>query len=324
MAETLLALLLVTTSAKGSYLVFRWPEAPARSPRLCRPKPNDYLSLSHLDNPWRASHSQDATEKAEALPLRDCVQNPDYCWPRPGVLQDRSISFTHPTRHSISRPPRDRSITYEKPTLSNDYDRAFGYSAEFLATLLCPQRSMCHQKFELVVDDLAFIGHPVCAEPDPDGGWKFKPEKIKAGSRWREDGDPSNSVNSPSPLMEEPTASEPASKSTWLQTFHLTLVLDLPDPSSSASGNLAKYFNILYEQIAFTATAVLYQEQVLSNFVENECDILMKLKDNYFSKGVFLRFYLLKFIWMSCALFQENHFQDMLPALSRFLPLLLP
>jgi hypothetical protein len=158
---------------------------------------------------------------------------------------------------------------------------------------------MCHQKFELVVDDLAFIGHPVCAEPDPDGGWRFKPEKIKTGSRGREDGDPSNSANPASPHMEEATpTSEPSSpsKSTWLQTFHLTLVLDLPDPSSSASGNLAKYFNILYEQIAFTVTAVLYQEQVLSNFVEKECDTLMALKDNYFSKGVFsLHFYLLRF-----------------------------
>lgn len=284
MAETLLALLLVTTSAKGSYLVFRWPEAPARSPRLCRPKPNDCLSLSLLDNPWRASHSQDATDKAEVLSHNDFVQNPDYCWPRP-VLQDRSISFTHSTRHPVSRPARDRTTPYEKPTLSNDYDRAFGYSAEYLANLLCPQRSMCHQKFELVVDDLAFIGHPVCAEPDPDGGWRFKPEKIKTGSRGREDGDPGNSA---SPHMEEATpTSEPssASKSTWLQTFHLTMVLDLPDPSSSASGNLAKYFNILYEQIAFTVTAVLYQEQVLSNFVENECDALIALKDNCFAKG---------------------------------------
>jgi len=157
-----------------------------------------------------------------------------------------------------------------------------------------------------------------------DGGWRFKPEKIKTGSRGRENGEPSNSANSALPHMEETSTSAPStSKSTWLQTFHLILVLDLPDPSSSASGNLAKYFNILYEQIAFTVTAVLYQEQVLSNFVENECDTLIALKDNYFSKGLFPHFYLLKFIWMSCPIFQGNHFQDISTALSRFLVLLL-
>src|SRR6266446_2120735 len=101
MAETVLALVLVTTSAKGSNLVFRWPEAPAPSPRLCRPKPDDSLSLSLLDNPWRASHSLDAAEKAQVPPLHDCGHNPDYCWPRPGTLRDRSTSFSHSTHHPV-------------------------------------------------------------------------------------------------------------------------------------------------------------------------------------------------------------------------------
>ncbi len=79
-----------------------------------------------------------------------------------------------------------------------------------------------------------------------------------------------------------------AGHSNWLHTFHLVLVLDVPDPSSSASGNVSKYFNILYEQIAFTLTAVLYQEQVLSNFVERECDILIALKESCISKGTAL------------------------------------
>ena len=32
-------------------------------------------------------------------------------------------------------------------------------------------------------------------------------------------------------------------------------------------------------------TAVLFQEQVLSNFVEKDCDILYVLKDKFASKG---------------------------------------
>lgn len=288
MAETLLALLLVTTSAKGSNLVFRWPEAPSPSPRLSRSHPDPKLSLSQLDNPWRASHSQDTLEKAEVLPPKDYARDPEYRWERPNALRDRSLSLSHESGRAS--PSRDSAYSFEKVSSPDEYDHVLGYSGEFLANVLCPHRAMCHQKFELVVDDLAFIGHPVCA--DSDSRWTFKPEKIKLGSRGREERDLDSSSSPHVPedstsMSPEMPSSEPpsSSKAPWLHTFHLVLVLDLPDPSSSASGNLAKYFNTLYEQIAFILTAVLYQEQVLSNFVEEECDVLSSLKESCISNG---------------------------------------
>ncbi|KAF5326984.1 hypothetical protein D9619_004812 [Psilocybe cf. subviscida] len=146
--------------------------------------------------------------------------------------------------------------------------------------------------WQMTVDDLAFIGHPVCAEGEQGGGvsWKFKPEKIQTGARGRDESEMGISTSprqhdTPSPSM--PPFQTISTRSEWLQTFHLALVLDLPDPSSSASGNLSKYFNIIYEQIAFTLTAVLYQEQVLSNFVEKECDTLLALKETCDSYSTF-------------------------------------
>ncbi|KAJ3516543.1 hypothetical protein NLJ89_g1047 [Agrocybe chaxingu] len=290
MAETLIALLLVTTSANGSNLVFRWPEFPTASPRLSRARPDDTLSLSQLDNPWRASHSQEAAESVEQAP-RQYGSDPDYCWQRPNALRDKDLKYGHSSPDRRPSHSRHRSFNgYDTKTpVPDEYEHVLGYKAEFLAQHLCPQRSMCHQKFELVVDDLAFIGHPVRA--DSDGGWRFKPEKIKTGSRGREASELGGSTsphndNSTSSISESSNTEPPSSsQSKWLHTFHFALVLDLPDPSSSASGNLSKYFNILYEQIAFTFTAVLYQEQVLSNFVEQECDTLIALKDSCISKG---------------------------------------
>lgn len=172
----------------------------------------------------------------------------------------------------------------EKAANLEQYDHVFGYTTQFLAKTLCPKRSMYHQKFELVVDDLAFIGHPVCA--DSGGVWRFKPEKLNGGPRGRDARGLDNSEahqdnGSVSPVSVEPSSS----KSSWLHTFHLVFVLDLPDPSSSASGNVSKYFDIIYEQIAFTATAVLFQEQVLSNFVQTQCEALSSLKESCISKG---------------------------------------
>lgn len=55
-----------------------------------------------------------------------------------------------------------------------EYENCLGYETSFLNQILQPRRSACHKKFELVVDDLAFIGHPVCA--DESGKWIAPPD----------------------------------------------------------------------------------------------------------------------------------------------------
>lgn len=286
MAESLLAILLVTSSAKGSSLVYRWPPQPSSRPRLARPRPHHDSTCIHADNPWRAACDKE--------PVNTCTnyepQEDDYLWRHPHVFRDRSLSFSNSHSHSSSRrtspskDPQDFAVdTTQDSTAHEEYDELLGYSAEFLANILSPQRAMCHQKFELVVDELTFLGHPICA--DQDGAWRFAPERLKPTSRGR------GSRKGQSPRVEEssltpeiaPMENLPAT--TWLHTFHLVLVFDRPDPTSSSSGNVSKYFDTLYEQIVFSITAVLYQEQVLHNYVEAECESLGALKDECNSKG---------------------------------------
>lgn len=296
MAETLLAILLVTSSAKGSSLVYRWPCAPASPARLARPRPDHRIGAVQLDNPGRAASYSDgpAEHKGDVItPVEYTLdRDGDYEWKRPSAVRDRSMSISRSVHRSSSgRNSPSENASYDLDNMeelspNDDGDDLFGYSSEFLAGLLCPRRSLCHQKFELIVDELAFIGHPVCAEED--GTWRFKPEKFKSGSRGRgsrnrqlsqlDEKHPDTSI---SPEVERNSSRA----GSWLQRFHLVFALDLPDPSSSASGNVSKYFDIIYEQIAFTVTAVLFQEQVLSNFVEAECEKLGALKDEYISKG---------------------------------------
>lgn len=76
-----------------------------------------------------------------------------------------------------------------------------------------------------------------------------------------------------------------------MQIFHFVLVMDLPDPSSSASGNLFKYFHVIYEHIGITVTAVLFQEQVMHGFMDTECDALGALRDGCGAKGTWTRFF---------------------------------
>ncbi|KAJ4475492.1 nitrogen permease regulator of amino acid transport activity 3-domain-containing protein [Lentinula aciculospora] len=286
MAETLLAILLVNSSAKGSTLVYHWPPDPVVPPRLRRALPVDFL----------ASQPPPAVSQGQKSDI-----DPSYRWERPNSSnRDRSLSYTHlPPSGRTTPAPKDTDELEDQEIRDKDkYENVFGYSSEFLASILCPSTSMCHQKFQLIVDDLAFIGHPVCA--DSDGVWRFEPERAetKSSSRGRNSSDRGGAESaSPSPAgrtlsldqenlgKEKSTSAAPSTtRCTWLHTFNFVLVIDLPDPSSSASGNVSKYFDILYDQVGFIVAAVLFQEQVLSNFVEQECDSLGSLKDECIRK----------------------------------------
>ncbi len=281
MSETLLAILFVASSSKGTNLVFHWPPFPTLASRLARPKPQPDLDI---ENVWLAATNKDPeTIKKGASDIDEW----DYEWKRPSSVQarSRSRSFAAQVR---SRPPsrraspsKDADISrHSIPREEEEYSSLLGYSAEFLANILSPKDNICHQKFDLIVDDLAFIGHPVCA--DTDGLWKFKEDTFPDRSR-RGRGSRAGSGRDTDTALISPTTSEfpkTSDSQSGLQTFHLVLVLDVPDPSSSASGNLFKYFHVLYEQIAFTVTAMLYQEQILHRYVDTECDALVGLRED--------------------------------------------
>lgn len=315
MAETLLAIVLVTSSSNGSCLICRWPPSPQASPRLARPRPNISYDPDQYDNPC-------GTLDDDGRPLQAPQHAHDeweYLWQRPRAARDRSHSVSRSTSHSVhsgrTSPIKDSGgggggggtgagggsggvggggagydvdvdVHAADAPLHDEYGALFGYSAEFFAGLLLPKRALCHQKFALAVDDLFFIGHPVCA--DADGTWRFKREKDvrgRGGRKRRESTDDVSSADFDSSAQESNSSpTPPPATSSWLETFHVAFVHEVPDPSSPASGNIGRYFDIIYQQVAFTLTAVLFQEQVLSNFVEQECDVLCALKDDCASK----------------------------------------
>ena len=213
MSETLLCILLVSSSAKGSNIVYHWPPAPQTIPRLARPLPTDDFPGSYADNPWRAANSPDNVSNRRPSGASVFANDDDegeYYWQRPIARRGRSVSFTRapPRSHPTSRrasPSKSDSLSITTATTTtvgagaadettagttgtdtgDEYDALLGYPAEFLAQVLCPADAQCHQKFELVVDDLAFLGHPVCA--NTDGVWRFRrpPPAARAADRGR-------------------------------------------------------------------------------------------------------------------------------------------
>lgn len=298
MAESLVAILLVTTSSKGSNLVFHWPPYPSTQPRLARPKPRYEEKNALLDNVWIAATNYDASKTEDTYnPILD---DWDYEWRRPNVYRDRtrSVSFVEPPGRSrpgsrraspskIKESSRfDANVSLGDSSFTNyEYDSLFGFPSEFLANILCPKDDMCHQKFEFIVDDLAFIGHPVCA--DPDGTWKFKKERGRETREGLEHNIFSENNRTTGKTHDSEIPMKPSTVSASPpHTFHLVFVIDLPDPSSSSSGNVFKYFHVIYEHLAFTVTAVLFQEQVLNRYVDGECETLVSIRDDCYTRYV--------------------------------------
>lgn len=293
MAETLLAILLVTSTAERSTVAFKWPLNPRASPRLVRQKPI-IDPVNHADSSWWASH-YDAplpTDLDEELYFKE--EGFQCEWRRPGLRSSRKSASRH-RRDDNSKPGSGRNspvaLTEEdfsdlEEKANPEFDEILSFTSNQLGRMLTPsKKSLYHQKFELVVDDLVFIGHPVCK--DEDGVWKMKvdtntPPEVERGR----DSRPKATVAKASGNQVEEESTPGTSKLSLLNSFHLVLVLDHPDPSSTASGNLSKYFDQIYEHISLPVTTMLLQEQVDSNLVENECDVLVRLVEEYILEGV--------------------------------------
>jgi hypothetical protein len=77
-----------------------------------------------------------------------------FKYPREGPQADTKQPFYRPV---VSRAKSD-------PHSGDDYQvtpSVFGYDPQFLANLLSPKLALCDKRFQLTVDNLTFIGHPV-------------------------------------------------------------------------------------------------------------------------------------------------------------------
>lgn len=59
-----------------------------------------------------------------------------------------------------------------------DYDIYFEHKTTFWANILSPSEELCQQRFELVTDDMSFVGHPMRGG-GPHGLWTFGDEDDK-------------------------------------------------------------------------------------------------------------------------------------------------
>jgi nitrogen permease regulator 3-like protein len=309
----LLAIFFVSSSSKGSHLAFRWPARPKAVLRLARP----YPIVNQVDYAWRAAHpsaessleppdkpfsigtngGKERQESIKGLGLENMegetpIHTPAYEW-RLQDWSDHWISHTDQNQHSNSR-RRGRDSRKNTNTGFNEYsnehpDPQFDWVLGFRTKILAEHvfrfdRKLCNQRFELILEELLFLGHPVCI--GEDGTWMWD-QLYKDRNKTSTSKDDENEGDKDAIEVERNQASAAAAamgvsdptKEASLKSFHFILVLDRPAPALGGHMNLTRFIDVYYEQIAVKMTAALHFEQSRDGYVEKETDLLVDLME---------------------------------------------
>lgn len=191
------------------------------------------------------------------------------------------------------------------------YTHALSYPVSFLSDLLTPRRVECNKKFELIVDELAFIGHPVSV--GPDGRWVFPKDEDDQVSRPAMDPVPvrgragrANRTNSSGgglgtvvegqstanavPEEGSSKSSSELSPAPTLEMFHLVLILDRPDPTAEAqlldAGRKRRgAYDEIYAQVAFKWTAAAWELQCRNGWIAKEVEKIVAIREDSFQRS---------------------------------------
>ncbi|WFD34671.1 Nitrogen permease regulator 3 [Malassezia cuniculi] len=255
----LLAVLLVASSSRGANVVFHSPRKPRSAHKHHMrtkgtdgddednpiPEIDDSSSESSLSD-WDSdtgSSDRSFDRGASMFAREDEERRSRYDWSgshmrgSDGVPSSRSQSQNRGS--SRVRAMRSDSIT----SVKQEAMTLFGFDQGVLAGILSPKPEQCHKRFELGIDGLTFLSHPVCAGRD---------------SRW--------------------DASNPTCESSVTQ-FSLVMVLERPDPQLLLPGlDLAQLTNTFYA-LVFKVTAVLYAEEIRAHYVSTHVKMLNTLRD---------------------------------------------
>ncbi|KAM0792404.1 hypothetical protein ACM66B_005083 [Microbotryomycetes sp. NB124-2] len=145
-ADSMLAFMVVAKSSRGADVVYAYPPHPHAVPRSSVPV---YPSSSTTGRARRAR----AAHRHQHTPGRHVsgVSTPES--------YDSSASSS-----SSSSDDSDFGANDDGDGVAGEHsllDSYLGFPSNVLAALLSPSRELCDQPFELVVDHLAFVGHPV-------------------------------------------------------------------------------------------------------------------------------------------------------------------
>src|SRR5271155_3353382 len=168
----LLAILLVTSSnltSPSKHLLFHYPPhpqpySPSNDEEIPDDSSSDHSSSSTSSSSTSTSSSPSLSSLHSSKISRLTTENNHYTIDEDEDHHDDEFDRDEDDDRTGTSPPawrRKQHTTEWEKTL-------FGLTKRDLADILIPKATLCNRKFELGVDDLVFLGHPVhIPKPNP-------------------------------------------------------------------------------------------------------------------------------------------------------------
>lgn len=177
---SLLSVLLVSSSSSGPRLLFAYPPNAVATPRVQRPlygkspAVRDAQARSPTHEQRDGHRVRGTGEEGSSSSSSDEEDGLDMFGSR--FIRGESSSSSS-SAYSGSSSSEDEGAEGEEYTYTHDeyltreqrqkesYKVHLGIDTSVLGTLLCPSKELCNKRFEMVVNHLAFIAHPVGKRP---------------------------------------------------------------------------------------------------------------------------------------------------------------
>ncbi|PKK73410.1 UPF0171-domain-containing protein [Rhizophagus irregularis] len=274
MVNSLLAILLVINSSRGSHFVFHYPKVPQRSDEIEQVRRESDLDEEFGD---------------------DLLENDVITWPY-GPTEDfdnrsfRSRLEEDNEEYDFNSKKQANNNTGNDEIERNEMNQLFGFETRLLADIFCPRHKGL-AKFQLSIDDLTFVGQPVflkTADTNKRGTYSGDRDLRKK----IDDNDNSTDLDNNEELQEQlsdaqneeqipPSVASDITSSTHsmqqhlhVTFFHLVFVLEPPELE------LCRQVDDIYNNIITKLTAALRYEQLRCDYVGKETELILSLREN--------------------------------------------
>lgn len=258
--SSLLAILLVVNSTRGHHYLFSYPPNPKR--------PSNRTNNHERTNDFTVGSS----------------------------MASRNLT---PDNDENRRPSNASKSNDNNPDIFAGRDTIFNLDVSFLADTLAPKLPLCDGKFQLSMDDLTFIGHPVSLST-------LQHDQLDQTDNHEQQNEtmspiPSSQFSSPPPppvsqppltspsndMMDTNTADDnesvsdtsPGSTSIHMTLFHVVFVMTPPDLELNAQ------VETIYKNVILRYSSALRYEQLRCGYVQEEIEKVLGLKEEAFNKG---------------------------------------
>ncbi|CCE73043.1 Piso0_000054 [Millerozyma farinosa CBS 7064] len=238
-----------------------------------RHKPKD-RNTSDYKHSVSSSPSTDSASIAQKVSSNTSDKQPESTMTDSG-MSSGTLKKTH---SGVSGSRRSSASRKSIKGHTSDYMKSLilGYEPDYLSEMLCPPRQMCNSRFEIMIDDLIFLGLPI--HSFEDGSWRQSDSKrvasrISSKIKYKsQEDDKSKKSSNENNAQDNPPAAD--SKNS-LNMFHLVFIMNPPIIESNY--RIDEMFHYVISRLSL----VLRYEQSKHDYIWSQVRLIAQIREDF-------------------------------------------